>query len=239
MQLENVLENNLSNNLVNSNEQNKFLESTLGKAVNIGLDIGIRALLPNLIEDQIINIKDEILNNGFKAGVNKAISSAIDLGKSAIGMVTGNFENVEQARTVVKSGGLLDSLSNLLDKGINLLSKNTKIPKNVTSIIKSGKNVILDSINSNIENNFDTQMGTIEKIGKYSKNWKEYYQNKDFDGMKKEYNKLKSSLKEVLPIENTIREARVIENLHELIKNKNGDFNLTKEEKELANKLIA
>ena len=239
MQLENILENNLSNNLVNSNEQNKFLESTLGKAINVGLDIGIRALLPNLIEDQVINIKDEILKNGFKAGINKAISSAIDLGKSAIGMVTGNFENVEQARTVIKSGGLLDSLSDLLDKGINLLSKNNKISKNVTSIIKSGKNVILDSINSNIENNFDTQINTIQKIGKYSNNWKEYYQNKDFDGMKKEYKKLKSSLKEVLPIENTIREARVIENLHELIKNKNGDFNLTKEEMELANKLIA
>ena len=239
MQLENILENNLSNNLINSNEQNNFLETTLGKVINIGLDTGIRALLPNLIEDQIINIKDEILNNGLKAGINKAISSAIDLGKSVIGMVTGNFESIEQARTVIKSGGLLDSLSDLLDKGINLLSKNTKIPKNITSIIKSGKNVILDSINSNIENNFDNQINTIEKIERYSSNWKDCYQKQDFEGMKKEYKKLEKSLKEVLPIENTIREARVIENLHELIKNKNGDFNLTKEEIELANKLIA
>ena len=238
MQIENTLENNLSNNLVNSNTQNKFLETTLGKVINVGLDTGIRALLPDLIEDQIINIKDEILNNGFKAGINKAISSAIDLGKSAVGMVTGNFENIEQARTVIKSGGLLDSLSNLLDKGINLLSKNSKISKNVTSIIKSGKNVILDSINSNIENNFDNQVNTIEKIGKYSKNWKDYYQNQDFDGMQKEYNKLKSSLKEVLPMENTLKEARIIENLHKLIKNKNGDFNLSKEELALANELI-
>ena len=238
MQIENTLENNLSNNLVNSNTQNKFLETTLGKVINLGLDTGIRMLLPDLIEDQIINVKDEILNNGFKSGINKAISSAIDLGKSAVGMVTGNFENIEQARTVIKSGGLLDSLSNLLDKGINLLSKNSKISKNVTSIIKSGKNVILDSINSNIENNFDNQVSTIEKIGKYSKNWKEYYQKQDFDGMQKEYNKLKSSLKEVLPMENTLKEARIIENLHKLIKNKNGDFNLSKEEIALANELI-
>ena len=43
MQLENILENNLSNNLVNSNEQNKFLESTLGKAINVGLDINRRS----------------------------------------------------------------------------------------------------------------------------------------------------------------------------------------------------
>lgn len=239
MQLENVLENNVSNNLVNQNEQNKFLETTLGKVINIGLDVGIRALLPNLIEDQIINVKDEILNNGFKAGISKAIESAIDLGKSAVGMVTGNFENIEQARTVIKSGGLIDSLSNLLDKGINLISKKSKVPKEITSIIRNGKDFILDTIDSNIENNFDNQISTIEKIAKYSNNWKEYYQKQDFNGMQQEFNKIKSSLKNVLPIENTIKEARVIENLHELIKNKNGNFNLSKEEMELANKLIA
>ena len=241
MQIENILENNLSNNfnLVNSNEQNKFLETTLGKVINIGLDTGIRALLPNLIEDQVINIKDEILNNGFNSGIKKAISSAIDLGKSAIGMFTGNFENIEQARTVIKSGGLIDSLSNLLDNAINLISKNTNISKNITSVIKNGKNVILDSINSNIEKKFDNQVSAIEKIGKYSSNWKNYYQKQDLEGMQREYNKIKSGLKEILPMESTIKEARIIENLHELIKNKNGDFNLSKEEIELAQKLTA
>ena len=57
--------------------------------------------------------------------------------------------------------------------------------------------------------------------------------------MEKEYKKIKEKLKEVMPIESTIKEARTIENLHTLIKNKGGSFDLSKEEIELANKLIA
>ncbi len=237
--MELALENNIQNQIVNQNEQNSFLESTLGKVINLGLDAGIRALLPNMIEDQVINIKDEILNNGFKSGVKKAISSAIDLGKSAIGMVTGKFENIEQARTVVKSGGLIDSVSDLLDKGINSIYNSGKISYNTASLIKGGKNVILDTINDNIEKSFDSQINSLEKIGKYTSNWKNYYQEQDFDGMEREYKKIKSTISEVLPIENTIKEARVVENLHQLIKNRGKDFNLSEEEIELANKLIA
>ena len=239
MELTNTLSNNLSNEIVTKNNQTSFLQTTLGKVINLGLDTGIRALLPDLIEDQVINVKNEIIESGFSAGVKKAISSAIDLGKSAIGMVTGKFDNVEQARTVVKTGGLIDSISGLLDKGINFISKKGNIPNNVSTIIKSGKNVILDTINNNIENNFDSQINSIEKIAKYTTNWKGYYNNQDFSGMEREYKKIKEKLKEVMPIESTIKEARILENLHTLIKNKGGSFDLSKEEIELANKLIA
>ena len=72
---------------------------------------------------------------------------------------------------------------------------------------------------------------------KYSKNWKNYYNAKDFDGMTKEYTKMKEKLKELIPLENTLKEARTIENLHNLIKNNGKNFNLTQEQLELANML--
>lgn len=68
-------------------------------------------------------------------------------------------------------------------------------------------------------------------------NWKNSYNNKDLDGMEKEYKKLEKELEKTLPIENTIKEARKIENIHILIKNK-GNFNLSNDELELAKKLI-
>ena len=40
-----------------------------------------------------------------------------------------------------------------------------------------------------------------------------------------------------MPIETTLQEARKIENIQTLIQNKNGDFNLSEEELELAKKL--
>ena len=43
-------------------------------------------------------------------------------------------------------------------------------------------------------------------------------------------------LKETVPLETTLKEARIVQNLHTLVKNK-GDFNLTEDEISLAEKL--
>ena len=48
---------------------------------------------------------------------------------------------------------------------------------------------------------------------------------------------MKKALKVTIPLENTIKEARKIENMHLLVKNK-GSFELTEEEIELAKKLV-
>ena len=77
-----LIENNLNNNLENKNEilkenQEKFIETNLGKTINFGLDIGLRALLPDFIEEQVIDIKDTILKEGFSDGIKKVISSTI------------------------------------------------------------------------------------------------------------------------------------------------------------------
>lgn len=236
------LANNIDNNiLIPSNvtleEQKGFLDSTLGKVINTGLDAGIRFLLPDLIEEQVIDVKDAIINNGFKAGVEEAISSAVDMGKSVIGIFTGKFENVTQAENAVKSGGIIDGISDALDYALNLCSKFGKIPNAICSVIKGGKDAILDTISNNIEEEFKNQVSSVEKISSYMQNWKNSYNNKDLDGMQKEYKKLEKELEKTLPLENTIKEARNIENIHILIKNK-GDFNLSNEELELAQKLI-
>ena len=236
------LANNLDNNLLTSSgvtleEQKGFLDSTLGKVINTGLDAGIRFLLPDLIEEQVIDIKDAIINNGFKAGVEEAISSAVDMGKSVIGIFTGKFENITQAENAVKSGGIIDGISDALDYALNLCSKFGKIPNAICSVIKGGKDAILDTISNNIEEEFKNQVSSVEKINSYMQNWKNSYNNQDLDGMEKEYKKLEKELEKTLPLENTIKEARKIENIHILIKNK-GDFNISNDELELAKKLI-
>ena len=89
--LENTLTLTKEKNLTNSKEQKNFLESTLGKVINTGLNLGLRVVLPDFIENEVIGIKDTILKEGFGAGIKKCINSAIDLGKSAIGIFTGKF----------------------------------------------------------------------------------------------------------------------------------------------------
>lgn len=56
--------------------------------------------------------------------------------------------------------------------------------------------------------------------------------------MDKEYNKIKNKLEELVPLENIIKKAREIENLHMLIKNKGGKFEISNEELELSKVLV-
>ncbi len=229
---------NMSKEVVSDKEQNSFLQTSLGKVINLGLDLGIRALLPDLIEDGVIEIKNAIFEGGFKEGIDTAIQSAIDFGKSVTGIFTGKFENISQVQTAVKNGGIIDGVSNVIDWALNKATENGKIPYTISNTIRQGKNVILNNVTKNIENEFEKQLDSIEKLDKYTNNWKNYYNEHDFEGMEREYGKIKEKLEDVLPIENTIKEVRKIENLHMLVKNNNGNFNLSKEEVELAQKLV-
>lgn len=237
--MENVLNNSieLNNNLEIEKEQKNFLETILGKTINTGIDIGIRAILPDYIEEQIIDLKDNLIKYGLKEGIKKSIDDAINIGKSAIGIVSGNFENIAQMQEAIKNGGIIDNVSSLLDSVINKVQSNGLINSTVARTIKQGKNSILNNVEKNIENTFNNQIKALNYTEKYIENWKNYFENKDFNGMEKEYKKIKTEMNYLAPIEKMINEARTIENLHMLIKNNGQDFNLTKEQMELAEKL--
>ena len=233
--LNNIIE--INNNLNNEVEQKNFLETTLGKTINTGIDIGIRALLPDYIEEQVIDLKDNLIKYGLKDGIKKSIDDAINSGKSAIGIVTGNFENISQVQEAFKRGGIIDNVSNLLDDVINKVYSKGLINSTVAKTIKQGKNSILNNVEKNIENTFNNQMNSLEYTEKYINNWKEYFNKKDFDGMEKEYKKIEKEINNLMPIEKTIRDVKTIENLHNLIKNNGQNFDLTQEQLELAEKL--
>ena len=52
--------------------------------------------------------------------------------------------------------------------------------------------------------------------------------------MQKEYNKIKQELENIIPLEKTIKETREIENIHKIIQNNNGSFQLSEEQLKLA-----
>lgn len=237
MELETNNKIEIKNDLLNEKDQKNFLETTLGKTINTAIDIGIRVILPDFIDDQVINIKNNLLKNGLKEGISKTIDDTIEIGKSTIGIVTGNFENINQMQTAVKTGGIIDGISTLLDSVINKVQSKGLIDYNIAKTIKDGKNIILNNVESNIEKTFTDQIKSSEYTNKYISNWKNYYEEKNFEGMDREYKKIKKELKNLIPIEKTINEARTIENIHTLIKNNGQNFDLQKEVFELAEKL--
>ena len=231
LEKENIIENSIER------KQNYFLESTLGKVVNKALDIGISMLLPDFIDKQVINIKDNLFEYGLKEGIDKTIKDAIEIGKSSIGIFTGNFENINQMQSAIEEGGIIDGISNVLDMALKAIDKNGIINSNILDILSKGKNVILDILQNNIEETFKNQINKKNSLVNNIEGWKEGFKNKDFTKMEKDYINIKKEINNIAPLVDMINQAQTIENLHELIKNNGQNFNLTQEQIELASKL--
>lgn len=61
------------------------------------------------------------------------------MGRSAIGIVTGNFESINQMQNAVKNGGIIDGISSLLDTVIDKVKKAGLINNTIAKTIKQGK----------------------------------------------------------------------------------------------------
>lgn len=231
------IQNEIANNLNVENEQNKFLDSMLGKIINNAIDVGLRYVLPDLIEEEVISVKNSLIKNGLKEGIQTAVDNAINLGKSAVGIITGNFENVAQIQKAVEKGGIIDTVSDVIDLATKKAKSVGMIDSNISNLIKTGKNSILNNVSSSIEKELVNQEKNIEKIAKYVDDWQKGYENKDFNEMQKQFTKIEETLKEVVPIEETIKKARTVETIHNLIKNNGKNFDLSQQEIDLATKL--
>lgn len=232
-----IRENLNDKNIELEKEQTSFLESTIGKVINIGLDAGIKYLLPDLIEDEVINVKDTIMENGLKEGINTAIDSALNLGKSFLGIITGKFENVNQIQKAVENGGIIDSLSGIFDNALNKINEKGKINENIINVIKEGKNIILDNISANIEDKLEQENNKLNKFENNINDWKEAFNNQDFNKMEEKMKTIKEGLNQIIPIENIIKEARLIESIHNKIEANNKNFNISELEMEAAKAL--
>lgn len=232
-----IKENLNDKNIELEKEQTSFLESTIGKVINIGLDAGIKYLLPDLIEDEVINVKDTIMENGLKEGINTAIDSALNLGKSFLGIITGKFENVNQIQKAVENGGIIDLLSGIFDNALNKINEKGKINENIINVIKEGKNIILDNISANIEDKLEQENNKLNKFENNINDWKEAFNNQDFNKMEEKMKTIKEGLNQIIPIENIIKEARLIENIHNKIEANNKNFNISELEMEAAKAL--
>jgi len=231
------LENNL---LLNENknqlqvEQNSFLKSAFGTALNMAVDFGLRKILPDFIEEQVIDVKNVLLNNGLKEGLNAVVDKVIDLGKSFVGIFNGDFKKVSQVETAVQKGGLIDEMSSLFDKTLENAKDKDYISNDLSKLLKGSKNVFEKSLDENITSVLKEQNKIINNIDKCIENWEKYKTEKDFEKMEKEYQKIQEQIGKVIPLEETLYKYNELENLHSLIKNNGGNFNLSSVEMELA-----
>ena len=220
----------------NLNKDNNIMENVL-KVADKALETGLKILLPDFIEDDVIEIKDKFIQEGFIEGVKEIIEKLEDVGKSIIGIFTGEFETMEQVKRVIEKDGLLDGISDVLDKTLKKLVDNKKIDKNVYNVIKTGKKELLNNIEKGLEDLYQENQYNLEKLDSDCEEWKKQYQEKDYEGMEKTIKKIKKKLDNNKVVENTINKARERENIQKYIQEKGSIDSLSAEEKELINKL--
>ena len=230
------LENEIENNLKTEKNQINFLNTMLGKTINNALDIGLRSLLPDLIENQIIDIKNALIENGLIGGIKSAVNSTVDFAKSTVGIVTGKFENLEQINIAIGNGGIIETISNAFDFALNKIYENGYINSTINSIIKNGKNIILDNITNNIKKEMDSQNDIVNILRKNIIEWKKYYEKKDLENMNIVFNNIERYYDKVVPLEKIINEIKKIENIHKFIKNKNDNLDISDLENDLIQK---
>lgn len=202
-----------------------FFGGVFKNALNFGVDLGLKALLPDLIEDQVIDIKNSILEGGFKEGVNTLIKKVNEFKNSITGIFTGNFNNIEEIHTATKQGGIIKTVSKGLSKGIDAGVKSGAIPKSVGSIIKSGKTTILNEFNSSLESQMKKEIKKFDTLNDLNKKWYDALDKRDFDKMTKYTEKISELSKDLVKFSNIIEETKKIEELHNFIKENNSfDF---------------
>lgn len=220
-----------------NNKKENNIKTTIVSIANNALEYGLRAILPDFIEDDIIEIKDKFIEEGFTDGVQEVIDKLEDMGKSIVGIFTGEFETMEQAKRVIQKNGLLDGISDVIDIVLKKLLNKKKINKSTFNLIKTGKKEILSNIEKGIEEEYKETTYSLEKLNEYCNEWKEQYKKQNYEEMEKIMKKIKQQLSQKKIVEETINEARNLEKIQKFIKEKGNIENIGDLEKELLEKI--
>lgn len=232
MNLDLISEKNLNNQLTNdiktneiSKNQNNFIGNMFKNAINFGVDLGLKSLLPDLIEDQVIDIKNSILEGGFKEGVNTLMKKVNEFKNSINGIFTGNFNNIQEINTATKQGGIIKTVSKGLSKGIDAGVKSGIIPKSIGGILKAGKTTMLNEFSNSLESQMRKEIQKFDTLNDLNKKWYDALDQRDFDKMTKYTEKISALSKDLVKFSNIINETKKIEELHNFIKENNSfDF---------------
>jgi len=223
----NEIGNKISDALNLEELQNKFINSEIGKITNYAIDFGLKTILPDYMENEVIEIKDAFIQGGIKEGVNSAVENAIDVGKNILGISDVEFKNINDVKDVLQQGEVTEKLANTIENVVDVLEKTNIIPENVADLIKEGKNIFFDSLDNNLNKEMSNQIESVEKIEKYINNWEKYYNDKNIEKLNKKYNKIEKQMNKIMPLKNILENVKKIQNINELIKN-NDNFNFDK-----------
>ena len=219
------LENELNNNIYLNNNKYDELNNKIDEMLNNIYDKVIKSVLPDEIADTVINIKDVMSLNKLSGNIADKVSN----------FISGNKKyNNSQNLSIINDINFDEQIDNFIDK----IKKDNNLQINDIKEIEKNKDNISNNLERNTNYEIEKYIKAFNDNTKYIEEWKKNYEKKDFSKMQKSFKKIKKSADNLLPIAERLKVLKQLENIHLLIKSKGGDFNLTNEEIELAEKII-
>lgn len=205
------------------NSQDSFLKNIFSKGINFAVDSAIRAVLPNIIEEQAIDIKNAIIKNGFSEGMEVLVDKVKEFGSCVLGIGKGKFNNISEMDLAIKKGGVLKTVSKGLSLGIDYAKNIGVISKEQSALLKNIKTSTINGVSKNIENELLKEVKKIEKLEKYQGKWYKALDEKDISKMEKYIKEINKLNLELVKFENISKNTEKINEIHEIIL-ENGNF---------------
>jgi len=95
--------------------------------VNRGIDIGIRLVFPDFLEDGIREVKDSLIQDGFGAALRTAVDQTLQLGRQALDFAIRGFRNTPEAIQLLDNGMLQNNIAKTVDEAITKMGSNRDI----------------------------------------------------------------------------------------------------------------
>lgn len=206
---------------IGNNPNAQFALGLLKNCFNAATDFGLRMFLPNLIEDQIIEVKDALIEGGLKKAGETAVNKVNEFKDTIVNLVKGNITNTKEIRLATKNGGILKTFSKILSEGIDYAVKGKKISKDNAKIIKAGKTAIFNQFSKNLESGILKEISNIQKLNDLNMKWENAYDNRNFDEMKKIISKIKTQLEKVSLMAEIYKKATLNIDLHNYVEKNN------------------
>lgn len=203
------------------------------KLANTTLDIGLKAVLPDFFENDVIEIKNAFINEGFSAGLETAKEKAEDTWNSIKGLFSGEFSNVSEIKKLVQKNGILDTASNLIDSISKKLMDLNIINKSTYNLIKTGKKEIMCVLKDELNTYYQIDEYDFEKLQSQIQSWKQSYMDGDLEGMQKNAKQIEQNLEKNRSLQTVLNQAQTIQKAQKFLNLKGSIDKLTPAEKKV------
>ena len=207
------------------------------KLANTTLDIGLKAVLPDFLENDVIEIKDAFISEGFSAGLETAKERAENTWNSIKGLFSGEFSNVSEIKKLVQKNGILDTASDLIDRISKKLMDLNIINKSTYNLIKTGKKEIMGVLRDELNTYYQIDEYDFEKLQSQIQSWKQSYMDGDLEGMDKNAKKIEQNLEKNNSLQTILNQAQTIKKAQSFLNLKGSIDKLTPAEKNILDEI--